>query len=306
MLPDLASPPTAWPLKTRELQNHHMDSTIWNGFRYRGDDIVIATYGKAGTTWVQQIVAQLVFLGDPGLSVAALSPWVEFRVAPAGSTLAKLEAQTHRRILKTHLPVDALAFSPQAKYLYIGRDGRDVLMSWYHHHQSITNFFYLGLNGTPGRVGPPLDPPDPDPRRYFQTWLARDGHPIWPFWDNLRGWWEARRLPNVHVLHFNGLKADLEGEARRIAAFLEIQVPEARWPAILEYCTFAFMKSHAAQMAPLGGAPFRGGAGSFIHQGTNGRWREILTPADSAAYEDRALAELGPEAARWLATGEGA
>ncbi len=30
---------------------------------------------------------------------------------------------------KTHLPVDALVFSPEAKYLYIGRDGRDVIWS---------------------------------------------------------------------------------------------------------------------------------------------------------------------------------
>jgi hypothetical protein len=55
---------TVQPRKTRELQNHHMDSRIWNDFTFRDDDIVIATYAKAGTTWTQQIVGQLVFRGD--------------------------------------------------------------------------------------------------------------------------------------------------------------------------------------------------------------------------------------------------
>jgi aryl sulfotransferase len=63
-----------WPIKTRNIRNHHMDSTIWDEFRFRDDDIVIATYAKSGTTWVQQIVSQLLFHGATGLDVAEMSP----------------------------------------------------------------------------------------------------------------------------------------------------------------------------------------------------------------------------------------
>ena len=31
------------PRKTRELHNHHMDSTIWNRFAFRDDDVIVAT-----------------------------------------------------------------------------------------------------------------------------------------------------------------------------------------------------------------------------------------------------------------------
>jgi aryl sulfotransferase len=64
--------PIAWPRKTRELHNHHFDSTIWNDFEFRDGDIVIATYAKSGTTWVQQIVSQLLFGGREGLEVGQI------------------------------------------------------------------------------------------------------------------------------------------------------------------------------------------------------------------------------------------
>jgi aryl sulfotransferase len=294
-----------WPTKTRELHNHHMDSTIWNRFRFRDDDVIVATYAKSGTTWTQQIVGQLVFGGAEDVPIHAISPWLDLRVMPP-DTMEQLEAQTHRRIVKTHLPLDALTFSPKAKYLYIARDGRDVLWSLYNHHANANALFYELLNDTPGRVGPPIGRADPDIRRYFLHWLENDGQPFWSYWENIATWWAYRHLPNVRLVHFNALKADPEGEIRRIARFLECDIPEAAWPMILEHCSFDYMKQNAGNVAPLGGAIFDGGASTFINKGVNGRWRDILTPEDCARYEARALAELGPECAYWLATGQGA
>lgn len=299
----MASAPIAWPKKTRDVHNHHMDSTIWDRFRFRDDDVIVATYAKSGTTWTQQIVSQLVFAGDPDVVVHELSPWLDLRVMPP-DTLDQLEAQTHRRIVKTHLPLDALVFSPKARYLYIARDGRDVVWSLYNHHSQGNDLWYQLLNETPGRVGPPIGRPDPDIRNYFRTWLEKDGFPFWAYWENVRTWWAARDLPNVKLVHFAALKRDPEGQMREIADFLGCDIPEAKWPVILEHCSFDYMKAHAASVAPLGGAIFDGGAESFINKGENGRWRDVLSADDIAAYEARALAELGPECAGWLATGE--
>ena len=133
----------------------------------------------------------------------------------------------------------------------------------------------------------------------------RDGYPFWSFWENVRTWWEIRHLPNVLFVHFANLKRDMPGQMRHIAAFLDIPINETRWDTILEYCSFDWMKQHATKSVPLGGAFWDAGAQVFIHQGVNGRWAETLTPAEVAEYEARAVRELGPECARWLATGEG-
>jgi aryl sulfotransferase len=292
------------PRKTRELHNHHMDSTTWNDFAFRDDDVIVATWGKSGTTWTQQIVGQLVFKGDESVAIHDVSPWLDLRVPPVPEKHAIMEAQTHRRIIKTHLPVDALVFSPKAKYLYIGRDGRDMLFSMYNHHLKANDLWYEMLNETPGLVGPRMERPDPDVRRNFRRWMENDGAPHWSLWDSASSWWAVRDLPNVMLVHFNHLKADLEGEMRRIAAFLEIDIAEDAWPEIVRHCTFDYMKANADRRAPAGGAVFEGGGASFFDKGTNGRWRDVLTAEDIADYERIASEKLGSGCARWLATGE--
>jgi aryl sulfotransferase len=292
------------PRKTRELQNHHFDSTIWNDFRFRDDDIIVATYAKSGTTWLQQIIAQLLFNGQEALNVADMSPWIDLRVPPKEVKLPAVEAQTHRRFLKTHLPVDALVFSPKAKYIYIGRDGRDVVWSMYNHHSNANDLWYEALNDTPGRVGPPIEPPPGSVVEYYHGWIDRDGHPWWPFWENVRSWWDIRMLPNVHLIHFENLKRDMPGEIRRVAEFLEIPIDENTWDEILLHCSFDYMKANAVRSVPLAGAFWDGGAEVFIHKGVNGRWRDVLSAAESQKYEGRVAKELSEDCARWLRGGE--
>jgi aryl sulfotransferase len=292
------------PTKSRELHNHHFDSTIWNDVNFRDDDIIISTYAKSGTTWVQQIVSQLIFNGKEGMEVAEMSPWVDLRVPPKEVKLPILEAQTHRRFMKTHLPVDALVFSDKAKYIYIGRDGRDVLWSLYNHHLTANNGWYEALNETPGRVGPPILPPAPSIIEYYHDWLNKDGYPMWPFWENVRSWWEVRNLPNVLFVHFENLKRDMPSEIRRIAKFIDTPIDEDKWESILKQCSFDYMKENAAKSVPLGGAFWDGGAQSFIHKGTNGRWRDVLSTEDVSKYECWVDEELDSQCAHWLATGQ--
>jgi aryl sulfotransferase len=74
-----------------------MDSARWHGFPFRDDDIIIATWPKSGTTWVQQIVSQLIFRAV-GPALDRTSPWLECLLYPP-ELLQALEAQTHRRFI---------------------------------------------------------------------------------------------------------------------------------------------------------------------------------------------------------------
>ncbi len=295
---------TTLPQKTREIHNNHMDSTIWNDFKFRDDDIIIATYAKSGTTWMQQIVSQLIFRGAEGHDVAEMSPWLDLRLPPPEVKLAAVEAQTHRRFIKTHLPLDAFVFNPKVKHIYIGRDGRDVIWSMHNHHINMTPEIIDVLNNAGEFDGPPLSSPTNDTCQYFREWLNDEGFPVWSLWENIRTWWSARDLPNVMLVHFNDLKADMPGEIARIAEFLDIEVDVATWPTILDHCSFDYMKNHADKVVPLGGSPWSGGAKTFINKGSNGRWRDMLPADDSARYEARALAELGEDCAAWLKHGK--
>ena len=292
------------PKKTRELHNHHFDSTFWDDFIFRNDDIIISTYAKAGTTWMQQIISQLIFNGEEDLEVAEMSPWIDLRVPPREVKMPALEAQKHRRFVKTHLPVNALRFSAKAKYIYIGRDGRDVVWSMYNHHINANETWYSVLNDTPGLVGPPIEKPVDSVVQYYHDWLDKDGYPFWPFWDNIRSWWAIRNLPNVYFIHFANLKKDMPSEIRKVAEFLKIEIDDNKWNDILEHCTFDYMKKNATKSTPLGGAFWDAGAKVFINKGTNGRWRDLLSKEESQRYEKMAIAELGKECAHWLSTGE--
>jgi len=294
-----------WPQKKREFQCALFDSTYWNDFAFRDDDIIIGTYAKAGTTWVQQIVAQFVFNGETeGMPIGEISPWLDLRLPPLEVKLPDIVAQKHRRFIKTHLPVDALVFSPNAKYIYIARDGRDVAWSFYNHHYYMNDIFYDGLKELP-YLGPMWERPRTDNLRdYYLDWFNNEGFPLWPFWENIRSWWEIRDLPNVHLIHYQNLKDDMEGHMREIAEYLGFEIDESKWDLMVEHCSFDYMKENATLSTPLGGIVFDGGAKVFVNKGVNGRWYDTLTDDDNAAYKARALEELGPECAHWLETGE--
>jgi aryl sulfotransferase len=296
------------PQRTREYLNHHLDSTRWDGLVPRDDDIVVTTAYKAGTTWTQRIVAALV-LGSGPVNLMETSPWVDARFhGPVEFTLANLEAQRHRRFMKSHLAADGIRFLPQAKYLVVGRDTRDVFMSLWNHYSGYTDVAFALFNDE-DRPGAEFPRPPTGPRELWARWIREgwfewepDGWPFWSHHHHLTTWWEVRNAPNVMFVHYGDLLADTDVEMRRIAAFLDIDIDEDAWPGLLADVGIDAMREEARGEADPASMVFDGGAERFFYRGTNGRWRDVLTEDDLALYEEAASA-LEPGLRRWLEGG---
>jgi aryl sulfotransferase len=99
------------------------------------------------------------------------------------------------------------------------------------------------------------------------------------------------------------LRADLPGAIRDIAGYLDIAIDEAAFPKIVEHCSLDFMKRRAADVELLK-LFFEGGGGNFINRGTNGRWKDVLSAEEIAKCDEVAAANLSPNCAHWLKTGE--
>ncbi|MFT6407911.1 MAG: aryl sulfotransferase [Arenicella sp.] len=129
------------PQLTRNYVEHPMiDATRWDAYNHRADDIVISTSYKAGTTWMQTIVANLLYQdGVFPAPVSVMAPWLDMALPPLAEVAAGLEAQSDRRFIKTHLPLDGIPYFETAKYIYVGRDGRDVFMSLWNHHTNYSD-----------------------------------------------------------------------------------------------------------------------------------------------------------------------
>jgi aryl sulfotransferase len=298
----------------REYRTWIFDSRRWKDYRPRPDDIIIATYPKCGTTWMQRIVSLLVFQSPEPIPVTQVSAWLDRRFPqPIEAVLAQIEAQQHRRFLKTHMPLDGIPFYDEVKYIHVARDGRDACMSYHNHMTGFTDQMLDGLdrNGMEDEaVRRPFPRSDPDPAEFFHRWITQgevpgheDGSPGMSYFNFEQSWWQARHEPNVLLVHYNDLKADLSGEMQRISEFLDIPVDQTVWPDLVEAASFETMRRDGEKLLVGLAGIFREGSDRFLHKGTNERWKGVVAEDDLALYQAKVDAMLPPDCADWLAAG---
>ncbi|GMN03143.1 sulfotransferase domain-containing protein [Erythrobacter sp. MTPC3] len=298
------------PEKT--IRTWHTDSRIWDGFELRAGDIIVCTPPKTGTTWTQRIVGMLLAQSTEPRHIMDEQPWLDARFIPQGEVAAALTAQPGRRGLKTHSPLTALPLHDDVLYINVARDPRDAVMSFHNHSNSFTEDFLAGRDAD-GLADPEIAAPFPrapeDQRAFFRRWLRDPEHApfddftIDEFCEIETSFWEARDRPNVMQVHYNDLKADRAGEMRRIAQFCGIETPEPLFREMVEAAGFASMKRSGSQLLGLAEVAFKGGADSFLHKGTNDRWRGVLNEEDLADYRAAMKARVSDDLARWLEFG---
>jgi aryl sulfotransferase len=302
------------PQRQHVYENHHLDSPRWDRFETRPGDILITTAYKSGTTWMQTIVANLIFQdGEIPGAIMDISPWIDMRIRPFDEILETTAAQTHRRFLKTHLALDGVPYREELQYIYVGRDLRDVFMSLWNHYSGHTEEAYQAMNDPASLVGEPFPRCPDDIKELWNGWISRgwfpwekEGYPYFSASHHAQTWWNYRHLPNMLFVHFADLLAQPAEEIQRVADFLEIPVSLESLERIVEAVSFKTMKQNADAVVGEASQFWQGGAKRFLNKGTNGRWHDVLNEGDLKAYRELVESVLSPECARWLEEGRSA
>ena len=293
------------------------DSARWEGFAFRDGDIVISTPPKSGTTWTQMLVALLIF-GSPDFPrpLSEISLWLDMQLASQADVFARLEAQTHRRFIKSHTALHGLPYDKRVTYICVGRDPRDVAVSCRHHMENIDFDRFIkvreqavGLEDLAELVPPqPGEPRDPI-LEFLETDFESDNVNVMSLsyvLHHLQSFWDRRDEPNIALFHYSDLQADLPGQLRRLAAVLEIEIDDAEVAELAAAASFAAMRANAEMVAPNSDVEIWRSTTDFFHRGSNGQWREVFDDNALRLYDERAAALASPDLLEWAQSGSGA
>lgn len=298
------------PVRSRRYITPVCDSDRWDGYKPRSGDIVVCTPPKCGTTWTQMICALLVH-GSAELPkpLTQLSRWLDRHTIPIDEQLAELEGQEHRRIIKTHTPLDGIPYYPEVSYIFCGRDPRDAFLSFVDHLGNVSPHAMADIKR---RMGMPEDQEIAiNANELFPLWATtgvqpwtNDGAPFGlPMFHMIESYWRYRHLPNILFLHYADLTADLEGEMRRVAKFLGIEPNEDDWPELVQAASFAGMKKKAEETAPDADLGEWSNSGEFFRAARRGAWQTGLSEENKALYEEINTQRLDPELKAWAEQG---
>jgi hypothetical protein len=215
---------------------------------------------------------------------------------------ARLAAQQHRRFIKTHTPLDGIPIDPRATYIVVARHPLDMAVSLYHQGSNIDRARLRQLTGQSEPSGPP--PPRPPLHDWLISWIHEDTTPQQQM-DSLPGvmWhlsdaWARRGQPNIVLVHYQDLSADLDREMRRLAGRLRISVPEEIWPGLVRAATFQYMRDNSERLT--GPPAIIKDSKAFFRRGTSGAGREELSAAELADYQRRVAQLAPPDLLSWL------
>lgn len=285
----------------RHYESVSQDSSRWAKLSLRPDDIIVVSPVKSGMTWVQTICGLLIFQSpDFPERLRDISPWIDAKASPVDDVTAILESQEHRRFIKTHTPVDGLPVVPGVKLIFVARHPLDAAVSFYHQLKNINYPELMSRLGLPTSIDVT---PQLDEREWLVEWIDEQADPIAQT-ESLAGMlrhvrlaWDRRDDPDVILVHYEDLLNNLDDEMRRIAARLDLGVPDRLWPGLVSAASFRQMAGRAELLTPSEPLTDRR---AFFRHGRSGDGLRLLNADQVDRYHSRAGAVLGPELSAWL------
>ncbi|KAF6992163.1 hypothetical protein CFC21_009183 [Triticum aestivum] len=249
-------------------------------FEPRRDDVIVASFPKSGTTWVNALtfatMARRAYpAADAGHPLLRLNPHqcIPFLEGLLGSRRgeAKLEALPSPRLMNTHMP---LAMMPRTaapppggggcKVVYVCREPKDMVVSRWHFHR---------------RLHPELPFAD-----VFEA-VCSGAVAYGPAWDHMLGYWSAStaRPDSVLFLRYEDLLRDPAEHVRALARFVGLPFSGAEEDAgvvddIVKLCSFGHLKNLEANktgnLNPMLPIP----RDALFRKGVAGDWANHMTP----------------------------
>uniref|UniRef100_V9L1W0 Sulfotransferase n=1 Tax=Callorhinchus milii TaxID=7868 RepID=V9L1W0_CALMI len=262
---------------------------IWSrvcAFQAFSDDLLIATYPKAGTTWTQEIVDLINNDGDVALSQRAPThlriPFLDIpKIAdlpqfPSGLEL--LEKMASPRTIKTHLPFQLIPpsfWDQNCKVIYVARNGKDNAVSYFH-------FDRMNLL-------------QPEPGTWSQ-YLTRfmEGNVPWGSWfDHVKRFWDERENHRILYLFYEDMKEDPRREILKIVEFMDKKLDDEVIDNIVDRTSFNTMKDNKmSNYTTFPATIFNHEISPFMRKGTVGDWKNYFTINQNKLFDSRYKLEM--------------